>query len=98
MTYQDIISFVANENRCSVKFQLTKDTAIHIPVIQYEETDWQFIKRMASNVKAEVLVNESARGLELIIKNEFTNVVDQYIKSGMLWVFQVNIMNYSKGI
>ncbi len=80
MTYQDIISYLANENRCSVKFQLTKDTAIHIPVIQYEETDWQFIKRMASNVQAEVLVNETARGLELIIKNEFTNVVDQYLK------------------
>ena len=55
LKYLDIINMVLSgtENAC-VYFH-TQDMNIKKPVIQYEETDWQFIKRLASHLGVDII-------------------------------------------
>ncbi|MBU2703407.1 hypothetical protein Ga0466249_004552 [Sporomusaceae bacterium BoRhaA] len=48
LNYSDIVQIVT-QDYSGKSFELTADkAAINGPIIQYQETDWQFIKRMAS--------------------------------------------------
>ncbi|SFR88977.1 hypothetical protein [Anaeromicropila populeti] len=58
MTYKQVIkSVLTDTSRASALFRVGIDTKIGKPVIQYLETDWEFIKRMASHLNA-VLIPE----------------------------------------
>lgn len=51
----------------NIDCNLTKNSAIAMPVIQYAETNWDFIKRMASNCNACVMVDETKEKLKIIV-------------------------------
>ena len=49
MTYGQVITQIASEwGMMAVYPRLLDETAIGFPVIQYRETDWEFIRRLAS--------------------------------------------------
>ncbi|MDR0491729.1 MAG: hypothetical protein LBH28_10850 [Oscillospiraceae bacterium] len=53
--YSDVIySVLADTNKAGARLHV-QDMLLKKPAIQYEETDWQFIKRMASNLQASVI-------------------------------------------
>lgn len=53
MTFGQIIMHIATENGASISIN-GEDAPIGSIVVQYEETDWEFIKRLASNIKERV--------------------------------------------
>ena len=55
LTYADIVTQVL-QDYSGKSFELTADkTLINGPIIQYQETDWQFIKRMASYLETVIV-------------------------------------------
>lgn len=58
MTYKEIVKDVLKGSE-NVKFiwKMEKDRKIGVPIIQYEETDWEFLKRLCSHLKG-VLAGE----------------------------------------
>lgn len=60
--HQDIIEKVAHDTaKVTVECELTGDKAIGTPLIQYEETDWEFINRVASHLNEPVYADESTQ-------------------------------------
>lgn len=58
--HQDIIEKVAHDTaEVTVDCELTGDKAIGKPLIQYEETDWEFINRVASRLNEPTYADES---------------------------------------
>lgn len=49
MTYNEIIKKVINSHKDSDFILNIEDRKIEKPIIQYEETDWEFLKRLASH-------------------------------------------------
>lgn len=50
MTYMQIINRIMQEyDNSSFVWQIRTDRAIKFPIIQYDETDWEFLKRLASH-------------------------------------------------
>lgn len=48
--YKDLISKIVKENGGNIIFRGDKEKTLDIPFIQYNETDWEFIKRLSSYV------------------------------------------------
>ena len=48
LTYRSLIGNIANENKCNTIFMGDFSKTLDIPFIQYNETDWEFIKRLSS--------------------------------------------------
>ena len=66
--HKDIILQVANDlTSANVQCDFHKDKPIGMPLIQYYETNWEFIKRVASECNEAVLVDERSEILRLII-------------------------------
>lgn len=58
MTYEELIrNVISKQNESAVICTSGSSTKIGIPIIQYQETDWEFIKRMASHFNT-VVVHE----------------------------------------
>ena len=58
MTYADVIwSVLGDTPKAGANFAAGEDTAIGRPLIQYEETDWEFIKRLASELRVQLFAN-----------------------------------------
>ncbi len=66
--HADIVKKVAKRvPGTSCRCQLAKDEEIHKPLIQYDETDWTFMKRVASRLHEPVFSNEEALLPEICI-------------------------------
>lgn len=66
--HKDIILQVANElTSANVQCDFHKDNPIGMPLIQYYETNWEFMKRVASECNEAILVDESSEILRIII-------------------------------
>lgn len=56
MTYADVVRTVLGDmEHAHAIFSVGEDVAIEKPVIQYEETDWEFIKRLASHFETVIV-------------------------------------------
>lgn len=56
MTYADVVRTVLGDTEhAHAIFSVGEDVAIEKPVIQYEETDWEFIKRLASHFETVIV-------------------------------------------
>ena len=66
MTYQDVLDNVlssyAGEGVNSVIMNVGADTAIGEPIVQYQETDWEFAKRLASHFNTVVTPSYTTSG------------------------------------
>lgn len=62
MTHTDIIEKITkNAKSIYLYCKMNRDRAIGKPYIQYDETDWKFIKRIASRVNEPVFVDETEK-------------------------------------
>lgn len=52
LTYQDLIKQVVNEYNGDIKDSVSEKQQTGKVIIQYQETDWQFLKRLASHFNA----------------------------------------------
>lgn len=85
--YADVIRIVAEATKgVYVNNRLLHDRAIKTPVIQYRETDWEYIKRLASKCNEPIIVDEQGMATEILlgkfsheIKAEF---IEGYHKQG----------------
>ncbi len=69
--YAQIISKVLNGyDHADFTWQTDADRAINIPVIQYEETDWQFMKRLATHFKTAIYPEHASNAIMLYIGNK----------------------------
>lgn len=58
MRFQDVAEKVVEENKNAIfKWQAESSKAIGMPVIQYNETNWEFAKRMASHSHTSIIVD-----------------------------------------
>jgi len=55
LTYKDVVSQVLSESGGGAIFSVGEDVAIGQPIIQYQETDWEFIKRLASHFTSPII-------------------------------------------
>lgn len=59
MTYMQIINkIVSNYENINLTWYIAKDKRIEYPIIQYDETDWEFIKRLSSHLNSVVYAND----------------------------------------
>lgn len=49
MTYRQVVQKVVESYEASFIWKLGSDKAIGVPIIQYMETDWEFLKRLSSH-------------------------------------------------
>lgn len=69
--YVQIISKVLNGyDHADFRWQTDEDRAINIPVIQYEETDWQFMKRLATHFKTVIYPEHASSSVMFYIGNK----------------------------
>ena len=64
LSYHDVIESVLKEyeDAASITDEQLRDAALPYPVIQYQETDWQFIKRLASHFHLPLVVHSLVDG------------------------------------
>lgn len=79
MTYENLIrSVISGYQRADCMDKITQGAAIEKPIIQYRETDWEFLKRMASRFQTSLVPYSLSPGpkfyfgLPKIEKNELT--------------------------
>lgn len=66
--HKDIILQVANDlTSANVQCDFHKDKPIGMPLIQYYETNWEFMKRVASECNEAILVDERSEILRIVI-------------------------------
>lgn len=56
-TYKNIFDAILSSNGGSCVDTVSNNDTLNHPLIQYEETDWEFLKRAASNIKAPIYSN-----------------------------------------
>lgn len=81
-SYAEIIKSVFKEYEGKIFVRPCENTSLQKPVIQYEETDWQFIKRLASVLGLRVMV--TAQDSEPVI----------YVEDYQSKVYENNTFNY----
>lgn len=94
-THKQVVNRVLKKiSKSQIVWNLKREEKIEMPVLQYKETDWQFIKRMVSIYHVPVIVDAYTEkvnleaGYEEKIVGEFNNynyivgVSDQYYKLG----------------
>lgn len=59
-TYREIIKMMSEKEK-EILYRLDQDRRIDTPIIQYEETDWELLKRLAGRLKT-VLIPETLSG------------------------------------
>lgn len=57
MKYEDILKTIATENGFEIFIDKEIKGAIEFPIIQYMESDWEFIKRVVSRFKKEIVID-----------------------------------------
>jgi len=57
MTYEDVVRKVLSDSNGAGIFSVGKGVPIGSPIIQYLETDWEFIKRLASHFNSPVIAD-----------------------------------------
>jgi len=57
MTYEDVVRKVLQDTNGAGIFSVGKDIPIGSPIIQYLETDWEFIKRLASHFNSPIIAD-----------------------------------------
>lgn len=68
LKFADVIQTVAESTKgVYVNNRLLHDRAIKTPVIQYHETDWEYIKRLASKCNEPIIVDEQGTATELLL-------------------------------
>ena len=68
MTYGQVITRIASESGMMAVYpRLLDETAIGFPVIQYRETDWEFIGRLASRFGMAVYPETTLGGGKLTV-------------------------------
>ena len=59
MTYEDVVRKVLSDSNGAGIFSVGKGTPIGHPIIQYKETDWEFIKRLASHFNSPIIADST---------------------------------------
>ena len=68
MTYYEVVKEVVKDNKnIQLIWYLDKNKKIDRPLIQYKETDWEFIIRIASHFHSFVMVDETQDTIKLYI-------------------------------
>lgn len=62
-TYEQIVNFVNQSQGAKCKFRRLGSTAIQDMKVQYKETDWQFVLRMASILKQSIICDYTRTGI-----------------------------------
>ena len=56
MKFEDILTALTSDTQIRFNWQAGNDRSIRQPFIQYDETDWEFVKRLASHLKRPIHV------------------------------------------
>lgn len=64
LTYQDVVQTVAGEYGAIVRWNI-EDSQLQYPLIQYQETDYSFLKRILSHLQGRITSESSALGTEV---------------------------------
>lgn len=64
LTYQDVVQTVAGEYGAIVRWNI-EDSQLQYPLIQYQETDYSFLKRILSHLQGRITSESSAPGTEV---------------------------------
>lgn len=88
MTYRDIIEKVTSDyQNVQIIWCIDEDKAIDRPIIQYKETDWEFIIRLTSHFHSGVWVDETKESIRLYIgvkeSNRFEKIKDCSYECGI---------------
>lgn len=60
MTYADLMSQIVSETKgITIQCNVGTDTTLGMPIIQFQETNWDFLKRLASHFNATLLIDET---------------------------------------
>ena len=66
MTYQEVLDCVAGQYQSGhALMNIGAGTAIGEPIVQYQETDWEFVKRLASHFHGVVVPGYASSGVKL---------------------------------
>lgn len=58
MTYKQVVSFVMQQEKAgNFLWMLGEDRAIETPLLQYQETDWEFLKRISSHFNGKLIAD-----------------------------------------
>lgn len=55
MTYQEVVRKILKEYDSDYLYWRVKDKYLEYPLIQYDETDWEFIKRICSHMNVKIM-------------------------------------------
>lgn len=61
LKYEELIKTIVEENEFQLDLDAEIKGAIEFPIIQYRETDWEFLKRIASRFHKEIKVNSTQK-------------------------------------
>ena len=64
LTYQDVVQAVAGEYAANVRWNI-EDRPLQYPLIQYQETDYNFLKRIVSHLQGKIAPESSSPGTEV---------------------------------
>ena len=64
LTYQDVVQAVAGEYEADVRWNVA-DGNLQYPLVQYQETDYAFLKRILSHLQGRITSESSAPGAEI---------------------------------
>lgn len=66
MTYQEVLDCVVGQYQSGhALMNIGAGTAIGEPIVQYQETDWEFVKRLASHFHGVVVPGYASSGVKL---------------------------------
>lgn len=65
MTYEEIIRKIVGEEGGVALISEGKDKTIEKPLIQYEETDWEFLKRLASHFHSYIVADSKSMNIQI---------------------------------
>lgn len=94
MTYKDVVKEVLNGSGGNILCSIGGDRQIGKPLIQYHETDWEFIKRLASHFNSKIIadtkstkpnvwfgINEYGENVQISDAHYTVGVSENYYKS-----------------
>lgn len=68
MTYADLMRQIVNETKgILIQCNVGESEAIGMPIIQFQETNWDFLKRLASHFQAPLLVDETVENTKISV-------------------------------
>lgn len=93
MTYCDVVEKVIEDyQNVQIIWCFNGNKAIDKPIIQYKETDWEFIIRLASHFNRGIIVDETRENIRLYIGIK-ENLVKEVIEDSV-WEYGISSLYY----